>query len=316
MRKRAILFAGFVIVCLGSLPLWQGLGPREARAEQVKFDMPKEMTGFQGTLAGKVAVVKPPDQWSTSGWIGIGEIKVLGFSTKTAIGADALTAALKDKYENIGAKDKTVKAPDGVKAGDWMIVDCAQVEGHLRATRMALYHPGEEEANCYLFLKKVEEKDGRVGIVLRKLYQESTVVLPMRRGPDGKPAPQADLLEAVKALTENSPVAVELGQGQLKGIKAYEPPMRVEFVKKVTQKVEADTTTKPAVPEHTLVGMEVKDNGTSVTIMVDPKGKSVGAMTGQIGSFKPGQFLLIRSTTDTRGTWLVDARVDPESGGQ
>ena len=313
MRKTALMFAGVVIVCLGGLPLSWNLGPREARADQVKCDMPKEMTGFRGTLAGKVAQVKPPDMWSTSGWIAIGEIKVLGFSQKMPISAEALTAALKDKYENIGAKDKTVKAPDGVKVGDWMIVDCYQLEGHLRATRMALYHPGEEEANCYLFVKKVEN-DGKVSMVLKKMFDDRTVVLPMEKGSDGKMAPKADLLSAVNALAENSLIVINYDNGLLKSIKAYEAPKRVEFVQKVTQKVDADTTTKPAVPEHTLLGMEVKDGGASVTLLIDSKDKSASVMTGQINMFKAGQFLLIHSTTDGKGTWLTDVKVDPDQG--
>ena len=309
MRKTAIMFAGVVIVCLGGLPLSWHVGPREARADQIKCEMPKEMTGFRGTLVGKVAQVKPPDMWSTSGWIAIGEIKVLGFSQKMPISAEALTVALKDKYENIGAKDKTVKAPDGVKVGDWMIADCYQLEGHLRATRMALYHPGEEEANCYLFVKKVEN-DGKVSMVLKKMFDDRTVVLPMQKGADGKMVPKADLLIAVNALAQNSLIVVNYDNGLLKSIKVYEAPKRVEFVQKVTQKIEADTTTQPAVLEHTLVGMEVKDNGTSVTILIDPKDKSASAIVTKIGSFKTGQYLLIHSTTDGKVTWLEDVKVD------
>ena len=170
--------------------------------------------------------------------------------------------------------------------------------------------PAKKRRNCFLFVKKVE-KDGRISIVLRKLFQESTAVLPMKKGPDGNLAPQADLLDAVNALAENSPVVVQMDQGQLKSIKAYEPPKRVEFVKMVEQKIDADTTTKLAVPEHTLVGMEVKDNGASATIMVDPKDRDAKAKAGRIGTFKAGQFLLIRSNTNGKDTWLVDARVDP-----
>ena len=55
----------------------------------------------------------------------------------------------------------------------------------------------------------------------------------------------------------------------------------------------------------------MKDGGTTVTIMVDPKGKDVVARAAKIGTFKAGQFLLVRSTTDDRGAWLEDARLDP-----
>lgn len=121
---------------------------------------------------------------------------------------------------------------------------------------------------------------------------------------------KADLLNAVNTLAENTVIMVDFDNGLLRTIKAYKLPKRVEFVRMVTQKVEADTTTMPAVPERVLVGMEVKDSGSSRTIMVDPKDKDARAKAIKVGTFKAGQFLLIR-TMEGNDTWLQDARVDP-----
>ena len=63
---------------------------------------------------------------------------------------------------------------------------------------------------------------------------------------------------------------------------------------------------------HPMTGMEVNDDGNSVTVMIEPKSKSASDLAKQVGSFKPGQFLLIHSTADDNGTWLEGVRVDPD----
>ncbi len=91
--------------------------------------VPKEADGFSGTLSAKVVQVRKDN------WFVIKVIKVTGFSArnKTKLNTKDLTTVWKDKYTNILG----VKGMPALKAGDLVNVAAAQVESHLRSTKVS-----------------------------------------------------------------------------------------------------------------------------------------------------------------------------------
>jgi hypothetical protein len=275
-------------------PVGWHLGPRRAQAVS-KLVIPAAM-GFSGTLLGEVGhnddgkVLDP--KWL---FFRIKVIKVVSYDerNKVRLTPEDLTAQWRDNFASIGPANGARPLPE-LAAGDLVLVTGFQNEGHIRQTQTIAFKPGEEEANCYTFLKKVEN-GARVSVVLRKIGEEKTFALATQKDARGKMAPAADLLTAVDGLKENTVVMVKLDHNVLKTIKPYEPPDKGEFVKLTTQKVGT----------RTVQAVELKDaSGTVQTLPVSAQ--EMAGLLRAARAFKAGAAIEYRTETNDQGTWLTD----------
>jgi len=314
MRKSGIILAITLLACgmivnfseLGLPRAWNIFAPSQAFAGDDL--VPPEATGFNGTLLAEATGVNAGDPAIKSGWGGflkIKVIKVLGYEPRNGVKMppDALTAIWKGKTANVGAAVNIGNAPIAkswpeINGGDMLIVTCYQNEGHLRQTRVIAYRPGEDEPNCYAFMKKLD--DGKkISITLRKLIDlksiTKTVTLAMEKNADGKMVAKADLLAALDGFKEKDVVMVQLDHDVLTSIKAYEPPKKGTFVKLTTQKV----------GDKDLPAVELKDdNGTDQTLPLSAK--NAINLTHLAHSLKADTAILYRTESDDKGEWLTD----------
>lgn len=101
---------------------------RASAADPAKPNVPKEATGFVGTLTA--TVVKPPPADNPT-WFVLKVVKVLSYgpNNKVTLSTEALTAIWKDSIPAL----LMVKDMPALKEGDTVTVTAFQFEGHLRA---------------------------------------------------------------------------------------------------------------------------------------------------------------------------------------
>ena len=189
------------------------------------------------------------------------------------------------KYDPIPAHAEVVK---GLKSGDLIRIT------HKEGTGMDIIHsiskfvprPGEEKANHFVFGECVEEaskKKSQALIKVTKYEVEQTLLLPLKKGKDGKLAPDPKLLEAVKACTSGDVVETKTkkskGKLTLVSITVYVPPVCGEFVKLETD--EAD-------PAAASVVVKVDEAEQTVALPV-VKGKADPKLLASIKRLKAGQ---------------------------
>jgi hypothetical protein len=151
MRKVTVILAVAALMGVGlvnfndsRLPQAWDLGPGQAFADDTKLEMPKEASGFIGTLWGEV--VMPTDQ---NGCYDIRVSKVLGFGAgnKAKLNAAALTEAWKGKASWCRPLKAGGPKCEPLKVGEMVLMDCVCFEVHLRYTKVIRVEgakPGDE----------------------------------------------------------------------------------------------------------------------------------------------------------------------------
>lgn len=177
-------------------------------------------------------------------------------------------------------------------AGKWIIGSFQKYE----------LKPGEDEPNVYVFGGKTTAGE-QSAITVTKFGQSSTLVVPNKKGADGKMAPDAEIAAKIDALTSGASIEVQIEKSGnahiIRGLKPYVAPQRVELVKVIREKVgDKDAT-----------GIETKDNG---KIFVNPKSKDMATLVNKVKSYKPGQALMVKTETEGDTTWLTDVKPAPK----
>ncbi|HUT61984.1 MAG TPA: hypothetical protein VNA25_29450 [Phycisphaerae bacterium] len=203
-----------------------------------------------------------------------------------------------------------------LKRGDLIEVTVAEFMGNslLRSVRRYDLKPGENEPNVFVFEKMVQEKLGRQeydGIVVSKYGSPQTVLIPIRKNKEGKPASDEQLLEAARQFKEGDSVELEVQAAgrtvMLKSIYRYEPPKRGTFVRIVQQKVN----------DEDCMGIEIQgEDGNQVVLIPNNqigRGKPFPdrQLAGQARSLRPGKAFLYKTRQDDKGTWLRQIRPAP-----
>ncbi len=188
---------------------------------------------------------------------------------------------------------------DNAKPGDCLRLVVFGIGARSRVRQAQPYDlkPGEDEPNVYFFVDKSQEKVGdvfRKTVTVSRFGENIGMIVPTV---DGEPS--AEIMQVIEGATANETMleitTVKSGANlTIKTAKVFEPPRELVFVKVTTQK--------------DLTAVEVKDGEKSQTIAINPKAANSAALLKKIKDFKAGQAVLVRSTKDDDGTWLVDIK--------
>jgi len=167
---------------------------------------------------------------------------------------------------------------------------------------------GEDEPGIFVFSAKSTTKVGAAeytSITVTKFLEPFTILVPNKKGADGKLAPDAALVKAIDALKAGdlAEVAAETVDGRLtlKSIDFFEPYRKAEFLRVVKGKPDKDE----------LTGIEVKTGegeGAVSRYYLDPKSEDFADLTKAIGAFRLGDNVLIRTITTNKIDWLLGIR--------
>ena len=183
--------------------------------------------------------------------------------------------------------------------GDCLLVNCIGVSTRLQARQVQPYElkPGEDQPNVYLYVDKEQEKIGdvfRKNVTVSRLGETFTMVVPTV---DGQPS--SEIMQVIDGATANETlleiISAKVGaNATIKTVKVYEPPKEFVFVKVAAQK--------------DLTAIEVKDGDKTQTIAINPKAGNSAVLLKKIKDFKADQAVMVRSTKDDDGTWLLDIK--------
>jgi hypothetical protein len=206
--------------------------------------------------------------------------------------------------------DVVTDALKDVKPGDYFDVTTTKdSQGTWVATiKSYTLTPGEDEPGVFLFSAKDEQKVGPdtfTSITVTKLKQTFTMLVPNKKGADGKPAPDEAIMKVITAAKVGDTLEIagaKMGANtMIKTIAPWVAPRKVEFVK-LTPKAKADDN----------ASIDVTDSGNTQTISINAKGPDAATLMKKVSAIKAGQAIMIRTTTDDKGTWLTDVRPAPK----
>ena len=200
------------------------------------------------------------------------------------------------KLDPIEAFYDIVKA---AKMGDLLEIEQTKISNKpaIRGLKTYTMKPGEDEPNVFVY-GGVSSKGDQTVITLTKFLQPATLAIASKKDAAGKMTPDADLMTAVNAFKDGDSVEVQTAGQNLKSIKAYVAPRKVEFVKVLRQQKVGDK-------EYT--GIEVKDN---TVLLVNPR--TSAPVLDKLGTLKAGESYLVKTTNEGGTEWLTDIKPAPK----
>ncbi len=190
-----------------------------------------------------------------------------------------------------------------LKQGDYVAVTYAKSGHDLMVGKIDTYElkPGEDLPGVFQFSKSgtetVNKKDVTT-VTVTKFGAELTLTVPEARDPETKKmAPNEKWMKVIDGLKSGDLVEVKNAGNNLQSIKVYEPPQLGEF-----QKVEK-------AADSGLWTVEVKIDGAAQTLTIAKKDTLVAA---KAHNFKSGDLVYCRTTTDDKGTWLLEISKAPK----
>lgn len=182
--------------------------------------------------------------------------------------------------------------------GSQMLVDrLANYQGKL----------GEEDPNVFRLIESSQEKVNAKDVTVVKVsrfMREHVFQVPPARNAEGKLEPKPEMVEALSALKEGDLVEVVTVSGgkvpMIKTIKAYDAPKYAEMVK----------LDKETVDDQELNVLEITVHGKVSRLLISRKDAPV--MMPKLRLLKEGAVILYRSSTQEKGTFLTDLRVQPK----
>lgn len=195
------------------------------------------------------------------------------------------------------------------KAGDLFEVVYAPDQGAKMIQTIRPYdRPAEDLPSVFQFGQVVPQKIGVVeftGVAVTKFLQPQTLLVPNVKSEDGKTQTDPAIMKQLESVKAGDLVEVQVEKSDatqwIKSIRTYQPPRPVEFVKATHQKV----------GDKDVRAMEVKDGATALVLLIDPESKDAAMLTGRAGTYSPGQALMVRTTKDDRGEWLLTVLLAP-----
>jgi len=175
-------------------------------------------------------------------------VLVLVVGPRQGSGAANLVVPNKDPMgKTFDPPDHVVKLVKELKRGDLLDVQTGKWMGHNMIQKIARHKsaPGEDDPNCFTFVKIVDRKVGQridKGVALTKFDKGQVVMIPSAKGDDGKPIPDAGLLAKAEQFKEGDLVEVKIRKDRegvmLVDIKAYVPVEKGVFVKLLIRKID------------------------------------------------------------------------------
>lgn len=183
--------------------------------------------------------------------------------------------------------------------GDCLRVAVVGIGARSRAMQVQPYElkPGEDDPNVYFYVDKGQEKIGdtfRKTVTFSRFGENISMMVPTV---DREPS--AEVMQVIESATANQTMmeitTVKIGPNlTIKTAKVYEPPKEFIFMRVATQK--------------DLTAIEVKDGDKTQTLAVNPKAANAAVLLKRVKDFKTDQAVLVRSTSDEGGTWLLDIK--------
>jgi len=161
--------------------------------------------------------------------------------------ADLVVCNKKPMGRKFDPPDHVVKLVKELKRGDLLDIRTGKWMGHNMVQKVARHKPapGDDDPNCFTFVKIVDRKVGKrteKGVALKKLGKGQVVMIPAKKGADGKLAPDAALLAKAEQFKEGDLVEAKIRKSRegvmLVDIKAYVPLETGVFVKLVIRKID------------------------------------------------------------------------------
>ncbi|MFB3891412.1 MAG: hypothetical protein ACE15C_05240 [Phycisphaerae bacterium] len=220
--------------------------------------------------------------------------------------------------------DDLSKSLSAAKEGDVLDLQGTRSSKGIVLTAASVYTPqlGEEDDYVYVYGDQTQQvigKDSFTVVNVKKYFRSSTFAVPNVKGADGKPIPQAAMMQVVSGLKAGDLVEILAepnGKPPLMtAIRPYGQGKRVTFNKVVRMKIDPATGQQsPAAPKEAaqLTGVEVRDGDSTSTFVIDPKARFALALSSRLAAFKEGQTLIIHTLKDDKGTWLVGAKLAPK----
>jgi hypothetical protein len=191
-----------------------------------------------------------------------------------------------------------------LQSGDFVSITYMKSGHDLMVGKFETYEvkPGEDAPGVFVFLKTTTETVNKrevTTVTLSKFGTEATLTVPMAKNSEGKMAPKEELMKAIDGFKANDLVEVKAGGNTLLYIKLYEPPQLGEFLK----------VGKVKVGENDLFAVDVKVDGEIQTLAIPKKDT---ALLSKAKTFKSGELVYCRSSTDDKSTWLLEIRLAPK----
>jgi hypothetical protein len=174
--------------------------------------------------------------------------------------------------------------------------------------------PGEENPKTYVFEITMEKGEGRQAynaVVLSKFDQMTTCAIPQKKGKEGQPEPDPEMMAMVSKLNRGDLVEAEMRESRpvptLVHIDRYAPPQTGKFVKLGEEEVDGQKT--PAV-ELEREGKTVKAlvAGKLVSKKWVPDAKVMAAAR----KLKPDAEVVYRAREDGGKVWLKEIEPAPK----
>jgi hypothetical protein len=174
--------------------------------------------------------------------------------------------------------------------------------------------PGEENPKTYVFEITMEKGEGRQtynAVVLSKFDQLTTCAVPQKKGKEGQPEPDPEIMSLVSKLNRGDLVEVEMREARpvptLVHIDRFAPPRTGKFVKLGEEEVDGQKA--PAV--------EIEREGKTVKALV--AGKQVnkkwvpdGKVLAAARKLKPEAEVVYRAREDGDKVWLKEIEPAPK----
>jgi hypothetical protein len=187
------------------------------------------------------------------------------------------------------------------KPGDLLSLSYAKVGHDLLAGKVEAYDmkPGEDAPGVFVFSKSGTEtvnKKDVAAVTVTKFGTETVLAVPLARNSEGKMAPKEELMKVIEGFKPGDLVEVKNAGTTLQSIKAYDAPQLGEF-----QKAEK-------AADSGLTTVDVKIGGDVQTLSIAKKDATLAANARKL---KSGDLVYCRTTTDDKGTWLVELKQAP-----
>lgn len=230
-----------------------------------------------------------------------GSVKKITYQNKPAALLSVTPAAGGSTMRMIVSDKDTIESAQKCKPGDLVSVSYAKVGHDLVSDKVEAYDmkPGEDAPGVFVFAKSGEEtvnKKEVTTVTVTKFGTELVLAVPQARNSEGKMAPKEELMKVIDGFKSGDLVEVKNAGNTLQSIKAYDAPKVGEFQK--SEKA-ADTG---------LTTVDIKIGADVQTLSIPKKDASVAAVAHKL---KSGDLVYCRTTTDDKGTWLVELKQAP-----
>ena len=216
--------------------------------------------------------------------------KPVGFTINVtpAAGGNGMKLTLPDK--------EMIEFAQKLKSGDYISLTYVKAAHDLMVGKIDTYElkPGEDLPGVFQFSKsgtETQNKKDVTTVTVTRFGAELVLTVPEARNTEGKMAPKEALMKVIDGCKSGDLVEVKSSGNNLQSIKVYEPPQLGEF-----QKIDKDA-------DSGLSTVTVKVDGAPQTFSIAKKDTSVAA---KAHGFKSGDLVFCRTTTDDKGTWLLD----------